>query len=306
MSVLAEDGKLIYVTEENLAEYQKKYARELLPTANVTFKLLMGDEEHTDILIHLLNSIPISPDPVVNVTIENVEAPDIDNAFLKFYILDIRAVTDKGEIIIIEMATSENEITVPKFVQYMTRVFSSQLKKGQSYTELKKTIGILIADCRLGVFKNDEFYWRRVRLNDERTGANFTPLLEAYVVELPKMRHLDENHPLTYWIEFLRDPYSVATREICAQVPEIEEAMKIYEKVKSSPNTMDQIIRMEMAEREYNAHVEHEKQKVREEEQKKAHQGKIESAKRLLIKGLKLSDIADALGLPLSEVQALR
>ena len=299
VDIMFEDDSLMYVTEENLAEYQKKYARKLLPTADVTFKLLMGDKNHTNLLIHLLNSIPISPDPIVSVTIENVERPDA-NTFLKFYRLDILAITDKNEIIIVEMATSEEDgWAVPKFVQYLARVFATQLKKGQSYKKLKKTIGILIADCRLGVFKNDEFYWRRVRLNDERTGANFTPLLEAYIVELPKMKQLDKNHPLTYWIEFLRNPYSAATQEICRKVPEIEEAMKMYEKIKSDPSTIDHLIRMEMAEQEHD-------ESIREAKEEGAHNKAIESAKMFLEMGFPLEKIAKGTGLSLNEVQALR
>lgn len=33
----------------------------------------MGGQNRTNLLIHLLNSVPISPDPMVSVTIENVE-----------------------------------------------------------------------------------------------------------------------------------------------------------------------------------------------------------------------------------------
>ena len=316
MCDLAEEikkSKLKYVTAENLAEYQKIYARQLLPTSDVTFKLLMGDEDHTDTLIHFLNSIPVSKDPIVSLTIENCEAPD-ENAILKLFRLDIRAVTDKGEIIIVEMSTSENAGMISKFVQYLARVFSTQLKTGESYLKLKKTIGVLVADCHLDEFKDDEYFWRRVRLNDERNGTNFTPLLEIYVVELPKMKHLDENHPLTYWVEFLRNPNSANLKKICKEIPGMEEAMNRYDIIKSDPKTMDRVIRIEMARQEYygslnDAEARGEKIGIKKGERIGIEKGKlagaIETAKSMLRDKMPLDLIVRYSGLSVNQIRDL-
>ncbi|MDR2782015.1 MAG: Rpn family recombination-promoting nuclease/putative transposase [Holosporaceae bacterium] len=56
------------------------------------------------------------------------------------------------------------------------------------------------------LFKDDRC-WRKCRTIDRETKEEITELLEIQFMELNKLREIDKNTPITFWIEFFKNPY---------------------------------------------------------------------------------------------------
>ena len=170
-------------------------------------------------------------------------------------------------------------------------MFFGQLEVSDEYHKLKRTISINILDFRLF---GDERYWRKGHLIDDETHEKMTDLLEMQFIELNKLRQVDRESPITFWIEFFRNPYSENVRALCDYVPEIKEAKQIYEKAKTDPKLREIIEAREKAIRDYSNDISCAREEgitIGEE------RGKKETAVKLLTMGLPVDQIAAASGL---------
>jgi predicted transposase/invertase (TIGR01784 family) len=154
-----------------------------------------------------------------------------------------------------------------------------------------------------------------------------TDLLEMQFIELNKLRQVDKASPITFWIEFFRNPYSESVKALCDYVPEIKEAKQIYEKAKTDPKLREIIETREKATRDYSNDISCAKEEGREEgreegiaigeekgreegiaigEEKGREEGKRETAIKLLSMGLHVDQIATATGLSEEEIESLK
>lgn len=271
---------------------------DILPTNDAAFKFMLGNPSHPNGLIYFLNCARVSPDPIVSVEILNPEVLP-ENVTLKAMRLDIKAKTDKGEIVIIEMQCAKDDYMVARVLEYWADTFCSQLKKGEYYNELKRTISISVLNFKL--FKEDDRFWRKCHLIDD-AGKVITDLLELQFVELPKANKIDENEPLTCWAEFLKNPHSEETKQICEKIPEIKEAKDMYEKTISDPKKFEMIKARERAIRDYAGRMAYERKQGIEQG---IEQGLFQSAKNFLKMGLSVEQVAQGTGLDVKDVRAL-
>jgi predicted transposase/invertase (TIGR01784 family) len=178
-------------------------------------------------------------------------------------------------------------------------MFAGQIEVSDQYYKLKRTISINILDFRLF---NDDRCWRKGHITDDITNENMSELLEIQFIELGKLRQVEKESPITFWIEFFRNPYSESVKALCDYVPEIKEAKQIYEKAKSDPKARALIEAREKAIRDYSNDIACAKEEGREEgEQKKAR----EMAKNLLLANVDVNTIANASGLSIDEIRSL-
>jgi predicted transposase/invertase (TIGR01784 family) len=199
---------------------------------------LETSKKHPRVLIHFLNSVIRPKSLIKNVEIEN---PNYEPEYIgdKSSRLDIVAKTEDGEILNIEMQRKDEKDITARALFYWSELFFGQLGVGKSYDKLKRTISINVLDFNL--FNNDERYWRKGYLKDEETNEKFPNLLEMHFVELNKMKEMKTDSPITFWIEFFRNPYSENVRKLCEYVPEIREAKEVFERAKSDPKAREMI-----------------------------------------------------------------
>jgi predicted transposase/invertase (TIGR01784 family) len=209
--------------------------------------MIFGDPRHSNILISLLNAIIKPASPIKSVEIKGTE---LTKGYLlqRGVRLDISATTNKKEIINIEVQLDDKKDMVGRALYYWSRLFSVQLKESELYRGLKRTISISILGFRQF---DDERYWRRCSLADDKTNDKVTNLIEVHFIELDKARKLDEKNKLTFWLEFFSDPYSEKLVDVVKFVPEIKEAQKVYEQAKSDPEAQEYMRVMEKAKRDY-------------------------------------------------------
>ena len=112
------------------------------------FRKLFGESKNKDLLISFLNAV-LELDGLKK--LEDIEVLDgtelkRDSMEDKLGILDVRARTAQGENINIEVQLINQFNMDKRTLFYWSKMFTEQLKEGQPYKDLKKTITINILD----------------------------------------------------------------------------------------------------------------------------------------------------------------
>lgn len=277
---------------------------QVTPQNDVVFKMIFADPKHERVLLHFLNSAIEVKSPITKVKILNSELT-ADHVSQKGSRLDIQAETNSGELIDIEMQVGADEHMVGRTLFYWSRLFAGELQVSDNYSKLRRTISINILNFKL--FHKDARYWRKCHLTDDESHEIITDLLEIQFVELNKLKQFTKESPLTFWIEFFKNPYSEECKELYKFVPELNEAREIFEAAKADPVKRRLIQEREEAVRNYNHAISSAAERgLAEGEKIGAQQAKIETAKKLLEMGLKTEQVSEATGLSISEIKSLK
>ncbi|MDK0554343.1 Rpn family recombination-promoting nuclease/putative transposase [Clostridium perfringens] len=179
------------------------------PSIDFVFKKLFGAEESKESLISLLNAIIKSESPIQDVKILNNDL-DKEHNNDKFSRLDIKAKTNNGELINIEIQVKNEYNMIQRTLYYWSRIYTDQLSSTKDYNELSRTICINILNFKL--LDNDRYH-NTYRLKETNTNEELTDIQEIHFIELPKSKHVDKNEvnnidSLLKWIEFIKEPES--------------------------------------------------------------------------------------------------
>lgn len=147
----------------------------LSPKVDFVFKKIFGNEKHPEILISFLNAV-IKPQSLIkSVQIRNT---DIDKEYLsdKYSKLDIKALTDKGEYVNIEIQVKNEYNMIKRSLYYWSKLFESQIVEGDDYDKLEMSRSeIREAKAQLikisGDSKERERYEMRVESMLEKTSS---------------------------------------------------------------------------------------------------------------------------------------
>ncbi len=147
------------------------------------FKYLLGVDENKRFLIRFLNDV-LQPDREIDsVEIGNGENPGTYEGDKKS-ILDIRARTDTGTYLNIEIQVGEQQFIDKRMLYYWSKVYGSQLAQSEHYTLLNKTIGISILNYKLNA--NQSFkYHTKYALKELEKDFLLTDIMELHIIELP-------------------------------------------------------------------------------------------------------------------------
>ncbi|WP_394897953.1 Rpn family recombination-promoting nuclease/putative transposase [Clostridium butyricum] len=129
--------------------------RLLNPKVDFILKKIFGSENHPNILISFLNAVMKPVDKIVSVVINNTE---ITKDFLedKFSRLDVKATTNKGKIINIEIQIKTEYNMIKRSLYYWSKLYEEQLSEGDKYETLSRTVCINILDFKY--LDNDRFH----------------------------------------------------------------------------------------------------------------------------------------------------
>lgn len=271
----------------------------LPPKMDFVFKKIFGNEKHPNILISFLNAVLNPSDPIKSVTLQDTT---IEKEYLtdKYSRLDVRATTDKGEHINIEIQLDNKYNMIKRSLYYWSKLYEGQLESGNDYQKLARTICINLIDFNL--LNHDKFH-SVYRLKDCETHEELTDIIELHFIELKKMKHVkhaDEvKSKLEAWLHFINQPDSEVVRELEAVESEIKSAKA--ELIRLSGNKVER----ELFEKRRQAMLD-EASALAFAEEKGAKKEKLEIAKNLIQKGLDNGFIVETTGLPLEEVEATR
>ena len=286
----------------------------LPPKMDFVFKKIFGNENHPNILISFLNAVLNPIDPIKSVTLQDTtiekeyltdkwgphpakQVSSIDGVIGR---LDVRATTDKGEHINIEIQLDNKYNMIKRSLYYWSKLYEGQLESGNDYQKLARTICINLIDFNL--LNHDKFH-SVYRLKDCETHEELTDIIELHFIELKKMKHVkhaDEvKSKLEAWLHFINQPDSEVVRELEAVESEIKSAKA--ELIRLSGNKVER----ELFEKRRQAMLD-EASALAFAEEKGAKKEKLEIAKNLIQKGLDNGFIVETTGLSLEEVEATR
>ena len=283
----------------------------LSPKIDFVFKKIFGNEKHPEILISFLNAVMEPTDPIKSVQIKNsdIEKEHIEDKYSR---LDIKAITNSGEYINVEIQVKNEYNMIKRSLYYWSKLYEEQIVQGDNYEKLAKTVCINILDFKY--LKNDRYH-NAYRLKEIETNEQLTDIMEIHFIEIPKLKKVENSEEitdmLTAWVEFISNPEGdvIANLEMCKK--EIREAKEelvrlsansrermLYEKRKESLlNKASAIIK---ATEEGRADGRAEGRAEGIEEGKK--EEKIKNVKSFLLLGVDLETIAKGAGISIEEV----
>ncbi len=258
------------------------------PKIDFVFKKIFGSEKHPRVLISFLNAILKPINPISNVEIRN---SDLEKEFLddKFSRLDIKARTNKNEIINIEIQLKNEYNMIKRSLYYWSKMYEEQLNEGDDYSKLERTICINILNFKY--LDNNRFH-NGYRLKEIETNEELTNIQEIHFIEIPKLSEdSDEKDMLVAWMEFLKNPESEKVRSLELTISEIREAKD--ELIRIS-NDKEQRLLYEMRAKTLKDKI----SALNEAERKGIEKG----AKNLLDMGIPINEIIRATGLSENEI----
>lgn len=266
------------------------------PKNDFVFKMLFGDERNNDILISFLNSV--LKDRIEDVILLNTE---LKKEYIedKHGILDVRAITDKGINIDIEIQLLNTKYMPERTLYYWAKMYIEQLKSGDKFSKLKKTITINILDFEsLPVEK----FHSSFHIIEDETGIKLTDVMEVHFLEMPKLyetQKLDENDGLTQWMMFLESRSKEVLEMLSEKNNEIKKAYSILQVMSKDKEARALYLAREMA-------IHDEVTRIEEAEERGKKEGSINIAKNLIILGIKEEDIIKATGLSKEELKRIK
>ena len=281
------------------------------PKNDFIFQLLFGKQDNKDILIDLLNAI-LNREGQDRITdIESVENKKLDAERImdKTCVLDVKAKGKDGTIYNIEMQLTDKKNMGLRTAYYWAKMFVEQLKSGDKYQDLKKTITINILNY--DIFPKVERFHTTFHIREDEQGFILTDRLEIHFIELDKFRSLKDERKITdslhQWLMFLDEKDEEILEVLKMSNPAIDRAEKILEWLSADEETLvtyrlrEQSLH-EQASMIADAREEGIKEGIKEGEIK----GKIVTAKAALMKGIEINLVAEITGLPLETIQQLK
>lgn len=262
------------------------------PKIDFVFKKIFGSEKHPRVLISFLNAILKPINPISNVEIRN---SDLEKEFLddKFSRLDIKARTNKNEIINIEIQLKNEYNMIKRSLYYWSKMYEEQLNEGDDYSKLERTICINILNFKY--LDNNRFH-NGYRLKEIETNEELTNIQEIHFIEIPKLSEdSDEKDMLVAWMEFLKNPESEKVRSLELTISEIREAKD--ELIRIS-NDKEQRLLYEMRSKT----LKDKNSALNEAERKGIEKGIEKVAKNLSDMGIPINEIILATGLSENEI----
>jgi predicted transposase/invertase (TIGR01784 family) len=153
---------------------------------DVVFKAVFGHKKNTRLLTILLNALlQLEGDKKIkSLTIQN---PFSYQQFKgdKISIIDIKATDISGEQYCVEVQMQDHQALMERIIYYGSSRYSSQIKKGEKYRELKKTISLWIMQVPFLPDAEKEIH-NCYTLHNEKSYHKLTDLIEFHFIEMHK------------------------------------------------------------------------------------------------------------------------
>ena len=295
----------------------------LPPKMDFVFKRIFGNENHPNVLISFLNAVLNLVDPIQSIELKDttIEKSHLEDKPSR---LDVKAVTNKGEHINIEIQLEDEYNMIKRSLYYWSKLYEGQLENRENYQKPSRTICINLLDFNL--LNHDKFH-SVYRLKDCETQEELTDIIELHFIELQKMKQVQRveevKTKLEAWLYFINQPDSELVQELEKIEVDIKEAKaelirlsgdrkerERYEKRRES--RLNEVSALSYAEEKgIQKGIEQGvkqglEQGVKQGLEQGAKQEKIEIAKNLIQKGLDDNFIIETTGLSVEEVREIR
>ena len=293
---------------------QNKKIRRYPPKMDIIFQAIFGE----------VGSENITKDFLEKILKRKIEKISLDkNPILrrelkddKLGVLDIVTELDGKEKCNIEMQLIDKNNIIERMLYYWSKMYTRQIKAGDDYNKLEKTIVILIADFNIKGLEEVEYHstWKIIETNSVKK-LILTDKFELDIIELLKIKGREnEKDQLLDWLIFLENPESERVTRKMEENENLKEAVEKLDRI-SKDEKMQRIIELrEKAIRDEHAiyakgvddGIEKGIQKGFEDgKEKGAREKQIEIAKKLLKSKVEIEIIIETTGLTEEEIKKL-
>jgi predicted transposase/invertase (TIGR01784 family) len=196
------------------------------PKVDCVFKAILGDEDHTNLLIHFLNAILADElkSPVIWVEILN-PYNEKETRQDKLSVVDVKARDKEGNLFQVEIQMSVYPSLPDRMGYVWATLVNKQLKKGKDYADLKPTYSIWIVN---GNLDKDEPYLNSYRLCNAQ-GKELGNLGSVWVCELPKFHPKQIKTEKDRWMKLFKEGEKLDDIELpdWMNTPEMRQTMDI-------------------------------------------------------------------------------
>lgn len=297
------------------------------PYTDFAFKLLFGTDLNKEILIGFLNALFDGRQVIADVTYLNSEhlgsrEPERRAVF------DVYCENEKGEKILIEMQKGEQQFFKDRSIYYATYPIREQAIKGEVWNyELKAVYVIGILNFTFDDISSPDFH-HEVKLLDTHTHEVFYDKLTFVYLEMPKFRKTEQELETLFdkWMFVFKNLSRLMERPAALQERVFNRLFEAAEIAQFSPQSLYAYEESLKVYRDWNNVIDTATQKGRAEGlaeglEKGLEKGLVEGraegraegerqkartiARNLKQRGLSVSDIAIATGLPVDEIEEL-
>ena len=241
-------------------------------------------------LINLLNAVLgfSKEKEIKEITILPSEIPkerDTD----KLSILDIKAIDKKGSLFNVEIQVFPQKDYKARALYYWAKLFTSQIKEGEGYKNLRSTYSINFLDFQL--LDSVKGYKSHFMIKEKDiTNLVLTDFFQMIFIELPKfqkdLKKVDDIFEI--WLYLIRNSTLLGDddmKNLLEKNPAMEETLDILQRISLDPKILSAEEAREKASKDYTSNIEG----AREE-------GKLEDAQKMLEKGYPIQDILEITG----------
>ena len=227
----------------------------------------------------------------------------------KLGVLDIITELDGKEKCNIEMQLIDKNNIIERMLYYWSKMYTRQIKAGDDYNKLEKTIVILIADFNIKGLEEVEYHstWKIIETNSAKK-LILTDKFELDIIELSKIKGREnEKDQLLDWLIFLENPESERVTRKMEENENLKEAVEKLDRI-SKDEKMQRIIELrEKAIRDEHAiYAKGVDDGIEEGKAKGAREKQIEIAKSMLKENMDIEMIIKITGLTKQEIEKLQ
>jgi predicted transposase/invertase (TIGR01784 family) len=268
----------------------------LKPISDVVFKQLMTQGKHI-LKSFLTAALDLGADDLSSL---NIDDPHISAGYqdAKTVVLDVRAKTEAGKEIGIEIQLVKHSGFVNRIVFYLCSLFAHQIRQGDNYVHLKRAISIIITGF---CFTEEESFVNYYTLRNDKTFTQLSDIIQICTLELPKLKVTDTG-ALSDWMRFLafddeddlKELDELATKD--TGIREAVEMLKYLSKDETLRN-------LEMSHQKFEWDMASRMADARDEGD---YEGTLRVARAALLKGLDINTICDITGLDTETIKSLQ
>ena len=233
-------------------------------------------------------------------TLEIIDNKELTRELIndKTAILDVRAKTEDGAQIDIEVQLTNQHNMDKRTLFYWGKLFNEKIAKGEDYKNLKKVITINILD--FDYIYSDKFHTKFHLWEDEEKDYMLTDLVEIHFIEVSKFNRLEKKNlkqdRLQRWLTFFNNDISEE---------KLKELMKMDTDIKRAEERLDYLSSDEKTIEIYKAREKslHERANMINSAKD---EGKIEVIKNALKEGLGLDIISKITGKSIDEIKEIK
>ena len=219
--------------------------------------------------------------------------------------LDLRAIINGNTECDIEVQLVSNDNINERFLYYWAKMYAANLKIGDKYNDLRKTISIIILDDDFKLTKNLERPQTTWRIREsEATHLVLTDYFEIIIIEIPKVVKAYQKTPndeVLQWMLFLDNPEKEEVARIMEENKDIKEAKEELERI-----SQDDILRRKALNRTLEiADKLQLKKEAKEAREKGIKDTKEQIVKELINMNLSVQQIAKVVQLSENEVEKI-